>query len=141
MRGGVRAARNSAIGCACLLAVIEGVGIGLNRVTAGNNRPQNPPVCSTLSPCSCVVLCGGKRKCVSNAGSSCRRRARSRLLACRRETVSASALPLYHFTTLPLYQNHHNSLLCITRLSFSFLVVVFFYFLRVPLFSVALYRY
>lgn len=44
MRGGVKAARNSAIGCACLLAVIEGVGIGMNRAMAGNTRPQNPPV-------------------------------------------------------------------------------------------------
>lgn len=44
MRGGVKAARNSAIGCACLLAIIEGVGIGMNRTMAGNSRPQNPPV-------------------------------------------------------------------------------------------------
>lgn len=63
VRGGVKAARNSAIGCGILLAVIEGVGIGLNRslslsfekaliflqllthaVMAGNNVPQNPPV-------------------------------------------------------------------------------------------------
>lgn len=47
MRGGVKAARNSAIGCACLLAVIEGVGIGMNRTMAGNSRPQNPPVLYT----------------------------------------------------------------------------------------------
>lgn len=45
VRGGVKAARNSAIGCACLLAIIEGVGIGLNRVMAANNVPQNPQVC------------------------------------------------------------------------------------------------
>lgn len=45
VRGGVKAARNSAIGCACLLAIIEGVGIGLNRVMASNNMPQNPQVC------------------------------------------------------------------------------------------------
>lgn len=44
VRGGVKAARNSAIGCACLLAIIEGVGIGLNRVMAANNMPQNPQV-------------------------------------------------------------------------------------------------
>ncbi|KAL7276681.1 translocase of the inner membrane [Rhizina undulata] len=49
VRGGVKAARNSAIGCACLLAVIEGVGIGLNRMLAGNNRPQNPPLPSESS--------------------------------------------------------------------------------------------
>lgn len=49
VRGGVKAARNSAIGCACLLAIIEGVGIGLNRVMAGNNQPQNPPLPSDSS--------------------------------------------------------------------------------------------
>lgn len=50
MRGGVKAARNSAIGCACLLAVIEGVGIGMNRTMAGNSRPQNPPVLYAQPP-------------------------------------------------------------------------------------------
>ena len=34
----MRAARNSAIGCACLLAVIEGVGIGIQRMMAENTR-------------------------------------------------------------------------------------------------------
>ena len=34
IRGGYKAARNSAIGCACLLAVIEGVGIGFQRMMA-----------------------------------------------------------------------------------------------------------
>ena len=38
VRGGVRSARNSAIGCACLLAVIEGVGIGIQRMMAENTR-------------------------------------------------------------------------------------------------------
>ena len=38
IRGGVRAARNSAIGCAILLAVIEGVGIGIQRMMAENTR-------------------------------------------------------------------------------------------------------
>ena len=52
VRGGWAAARNSAIGCGVLLAVIEGVGIGLNRMMAGNNRPQNPPV----GPVSILVL-------------------------------------------------------------------------------------
>jgi import inner membrane translocase subunit TIM17 len=31
--------RNSAIGCACLLAVFEGVGIAINRFFAEQNRP------------------------------------------------------------------------------------------------------
>lgn len=43
IRGGFKAARNSAIGCGILLALIEGVGIGLNRMMAPNTRPQNPP--------------------------------------------------------------------------------------------------
>lgn len=34
----MKAARNSAIGCACLLAVIEGVGIGIQRMMAENTR-------------------------------------------------------------------------------------------------------
>lgn len=38
IRGGMKAARNSAIGCACLLAVIEGVGIGIQRMMAENTR-------------------------------------------------------------------------------------------------------
>jgi len=38
IRGGAKAARNSAIGCACLLAVIEGVGIGFQRMMADNTR-------------------------------------------------------------------------------------------------------
>ena len=38
IRGGYKAARNSAIGCACLLAVIEGVGIGFLRMMAENTR-------------------------------------------------------------------------------------------------------
>lgn len=38
IRGGFKAARNSAIGCAILLAVIEGVGIGIQRVMAENTR-------------------------------------------------------------------------------------------------------
>ncbi|KAF4626529.1 hypothetical protein G7Y89_g11631 [Cudoniella acicularis] len=45
IRGGAKAARNSAIGCACLLAVIEGVGIGFQRMMAENTRldiPQPP---------------------------------------------------------------------------------------------------
>lgn len=38
VRGGYKAARNQAIGCACLLAVIEGVGIGFQRMLAENTR-------------------------------------------------------------------------------------------------------
>lgn len=42
VRGGFRSMRNSAIGCACLLAVFEGVGIALNRFFAEQNRPITP---------------------------------------------------------------------------------------------------
>ena len=38
IRGGFKAARNSAIACGCLLAVIEGVGIGFQRMMAENTR-------------------------------------------------------------------------------------------------------
>ena len=38
IRGGFKSARNNAIGCAVLLAVIEGVGIGLQRMMAGNTK-------------------------------------------------------------------------------------------------------
>ena len=38
IRGGLKAARNSAIGCGILLAVIEGVGIGIQRMMAENTR-------------------------------------------------------------------------------------------------------
>ena len=34
----MKAARNSAIGCGILLAVIEGVGIGIQRMMAENTR-------------------------------------------------------------------------------------------------------
>lgn len=43
VRGGPRAIRNGAIGCAILLAVIEGVGIGFQRMMAENTRLELPP--------------------------------------------------------------------------------------------------
>ncbi|OQO03884.1 Mitochondrial import inner membrane translocase subunit tim17 [Cryoendolithus antarcticus] len=43
VRGGPRAIRNGAIGCAILLAVIEGVGIGFQRMMAENTRLEMPP--------------------------------------------------------------------------------------------------
>jgi hypothetical protein len=48
IRGGYKAARNSAIGCACLLAVIEGVGIGFQRMMAENTRLEVWPPSSPL---------------------------------------------------------------------------------------------
>ncbi|KAF9880712.1 hypothetical protein CkaCkLH20_01754 [Colletotrichum karsti] len=38
IRGGYKAARNGAIGCAVLLAVIEGVGIGFQKMFAGSTK-------------------------------------------------------------------------------------------------------
>lgn len=38
VRGGYKAARNGAIGCAVLLAVIEGVGIAFQKMMAGSTR-------------------------------------------------------------------------------------------------------
>ena len=43
IRGGYKAARNGAIGCAVLLAVIEGVGIGFQRMLAGSTKLELPP--------------------------------------------------------------------------------------------------
>ncbi|KHN94896.1 mitochondrial import inner membrane translocase subunit tim-17 [Metarhizium album ARSEF 1941] len=46
IRGGFKAARNGAIGCAVLLAVIEGVGIGFQKMMAGGTKlevPAPPP--------------------------------------------------------------------------------------------------
>ncbi|OCK98453.1 mitochondrial import inner membrane translocase subunit tim-17 [Cenococcum geophilum 1.58] len=43
VRGGAKAVRNGAIGCAILLAVIEGVGIGFQRMMAENTRLEPPP--------------------------------------------------------------------------------------------------
>ncbi|KAK3331328.1 Tim17/Tim22/Tim23/Pmp24 family-domain-containing protein [Apodospora peruviana] len=43
IRGGYKAARNGAIACAVLLAVIEGVGIGFQRMMAGSTKLDVPP--------------------------------------------------------------------------------------------------
>ena len=43
IRGGYKAARNGAIGCAVLLAVIEGVGIGFQRMLASSTKLELPP--------------------------------------------------------------------------------------------------
>jgi len=46
IRGGLKSARNGAIGCAVLLAVIEGVGIAFQKMLAGSTKleaPQPPP--------------------------------------------------------------------------------------------------
>ena len=53
VRGGYKAMRNGAIGCAILLAVIEGVSIGFNRMMADNTKldlPPPPPADAGASP-------------------------------------------------------------------------------------------
>ncbi|KAK3380957.1 Tim17/Tim22/Tim23/Pmp24 family-domain-containing protein [Podospora didyma] len=42
IRGGYKAARNGAIGCAVLLGVIEGVGIGFQKMFAGVTKLEAP---------------------------------------------------------------------------------------------------
>ncbi|KAL0943582.1 mitochondrial import inner membrane translocase subunit [Colletotrichum truncatum] len=46
-RGGFKAARNGAIGCAVLLAVIEGVGIGFQKLMAGSTKLEAPALPSS----------------------------------------------------------------------------------------------
>lgn len=48
VRGGVKAIRNGAIGCAILLAVIEGVGIGMGKMFAGGTKLEAPPAPPSL---------------------------------------------------------------------------------------------
>ena len=54
IRGGVRAARNGAIGCAVLLAVIEGVGIGFQKMMAGSTKLEVSLLHPTSNPASFV---------------------------------------------------------------------------------------
>lgn len=49
VRGGFKHARNSAITCACLLAVFEGVGIAMQRYMAWQSKP--------VAVCSCSFYC------------------------------------------------------------------------------------
>ena len=57
VRGGVKSARNSAIGCAILLAVIEGVGIGIQRVMAEGTRLDVSLAGFAISPCYQIISC------------------------------------------------------------------------------------
>ncbi|KAK5679753.1 translocase of the inner membrane [Elasticomyces elasticus] len=50
VRGGPKAIRNGAIGCAILLAVIEGVGIAFQRMMAENTRLDLPPPPPSQAP-------------------------------------------------------------------------------------------
>jgi import inner membrane translocase subunit TIM17 len=54
IRGGLRPAISSAIMCGCFLAVIEGVGIGFQRMMADNTRLDVSPLrvpAETRLPC------------------------------------------------------------------------------------------
>lgn len=57
IRGGYKAARNGAIGCAVLLAVIEGVGIGFQKLMAGSTKLE---VCFSFLPSLADVGEAGK---------------------------------------------------------------------------------
>lgn len=52
VRGGPKAIRNGAIGCAILLAVIEGVGIGFQRMMAENTKLEPPALPPTQTSAS-----------------------------------------------------------------------------------------
>ena len=64
VRGGFKAARNSAIGCAVLLAVIEGVGIGFQRMMAENTKLEVrmlPPPFKWMRLTATDTLCSYRR--------------------------------------------------------------------------------
>jgi import inner membrane translocase subunit TIM17 len=50
VRGGAKQMRNGAIGCAILLAVIEGVGIGFQRWMAESTKLEPPPPLPQAEP-------------------------------------------------------------------------------------------
>jgi import inner membrane translocase subunit TIM17 len=55
VRGGYKAARNGAIGCAVLLAVIEGVGIAFSKMMAGSTKLE-----VSIQLDNAVMLLGGR---------------------------------------------------------------------------------
>jgi import inner membrane translocase subunit TIM17 len=56
IRGGYKAARNGAIGCAVLLAVIEGVGIWFSKALAGSTKLEvRLPVACHAAVVKCVA--------------------------------------------------------------------------------------
>jgi hypothetical protein len=54
IRGGYKAARNGAIGCAVLLAVIEGVGIGFQKMLAGSTKLEVSTFCRPPMLYACI---------------------------------------------------------------------------------------
>ena len=52
VRGGYKAMRNGAIGCAVLLAVIEGVGIGIGKYFSGNTKLEVSLLFFLSPPCA-----------------------------------------------------------------------------------------
>lgn len=58
MRGGIRAARNGAIGCAVLLAVIEGVGIGFQKMLAGSTKLEVSATMAVRDSCGDEITNG-----------------------------------------------------------------------------------
>lgn len=109
IRGGYKAARNGAIGCAVLLAVIEGVGIGFQKLMAGSTKLEVGFHISSSS------LAGGKRSGKKHADVGgrdryhSRRRAPTRLWRKgrghtgrrRRTRLKIRASPLYSIDAIP----------------------------------------
>lgn len=62
VRGGARAMRNNAIGCAVLLAVIEGVGIAFSRMMAENTRLEVSSSFGTI--CPSLLFCDTPPECL-----------------------------------------------------------------------------
>lgn len=55
VRGGAKQMRNGAIGCAILLAVIEGVGIGFQRWMAEGTKLEPPPPLPQAEPAKALA--------------------------------------------------------------------------------------
>lgn len=97
IRGGFKAARNSAIGCAILLAVIEGVGIGIQRMMAENTRLDVRTFCFP-SPFELFVL---TRKIGTSTSAGCRFATSSSGLAESDGRLISFALMFERYSTLP----------------------------------------
>ena len=99
IRGGAKAARNSAIGCACLLAVIEGVGIGFQRMMAENTR-LDVWMCLPAFQCLLIIV-------IVATTTSASRKWKDRFPSCCIILVplchspQMASIPLYSFCPLP----------------------------------------
>lgn len=106
MRGGFKSARNGAIGCAVLLAVIEGVGIGFQKMMAGSTKlevttppPPRPPPPPTLSDARVWKLDLTDTFTGSHATTVAKRRESASIIGLPSPTFS---FPCSHCTTISL---------------------------------------